>query len=127
MKKPNLTPKITVIILALGLIPTAGPLIWMLITAFTSPEGLAASPPKYGSFSLANFKLLLSEGNIIRWAINSFLVSAGVTISQTIFNALAAFGFSAGKFKGREKLFWVLLAAMMVPGQIVMLPLFLLM
>ncbi|MBR4328515.1 MAG: carbohydrate ABC transporter permease [Candidatus Riflebacteria bacterium] len=99
----------------------------MLITAFTSQEALSSTPPRYGVFSLENFKMLLSAGHILRWAINSFLVTSAITIAQTIFNSLAAFGFSVGKFKGRESLFMLLLAAMMVPGQIVMLPLFLFM
>ena len=119
--------KISIILLSLGLILTCGPLVFMLITAFTSQEALSSTPPRYGVFSLENFKMLLSAGHILRWAINSFLVASAITIAQTIFNSLAAFGFSVGKFKGRESLFMLLLAAMMVPGQIVMLPLFLFM
>jgi len=113
--------------LTIGLVLTAGPLVWMLITAFTDPKALAENPPQYGVFSLENFKVLLSAGNIVRWSINSFVVAAAVTIAQTVFNSLAAFGFAAGRFKGRETLFMILLTAMMVPGQIVMLPLFLFM
>ncbi|MEW6712232.1 MAG: carbohydrate ABC transporter permease [Candidatus Riflebacteria bacterium] len=127
MKKYNTAEKIALFVLVLGLIPTAGPLIWMVFTAFVSSDALSASPPRYDSFSLENFQVLLSAGSILRWSVNSFLIAAAVTISQTIFNSLAAFGFSAGRFRGREKLFWVLLAAMMVPGQIVMLPMFLFM
>lgn len=117
----------SLIFLSIGLILTCGPLVWMLITAFTAPDALTANPPQYNKFSLENFKLLLSAGNIVRWAVNSFLVAASITIAQTLFNALAAFGFAVGRFKGRETLFMILLAAMMVPGQIVMLPLFLFM
>ncbi len=125
--KHNLYSKISIILLSLGLILTGGPLIFMLITAFTSQEALTSTPPRYNDFSLENFKMLLGAGHILRWALNSFLVAAAITIAQTVFNSLAAFGFSVGKFKGRESLFMVLLAAMMVPGQIVMLPLFLFM
>ncbi len=119
--------QLSLFLLSIGLVLTGGPLVWMLITAFTSPDALAANPPRYTEFSLENFRVLLNAGNIMRWSINSFVVSAAVTIAQTIFNALAAFGFAAGRFKGREAIFMVLLAAMMVPGQIVMLPLFLFM
>ena len=119
--------KISIILLSLGLILTCGSLVFMLITAFTSQEALTSTPPRYNDFSLENFKMLLGTGNIIRWAINSFLVASAITIAQTFFNSIAAFGFSVGKFKGREALFMLLLAAMMIPGQIVMLPLFLFM
>jgi multiple sugar transport system permease protein len=127
MKYLTRTKYIIYILLSLGLIFTAGPLVWMLITAFTSPDALAKSPPQYGIFSLENFKIILSAGSITKWALNSFLIAAAVTLAQTLFNSLAAYGFSAGKFKGKESLFLILLAAMMVPGQIVMLPLFLFM
>lgn len=116
---------ITYFCLWAGLLLTVGPLLWMLITAFTSTS-LAAGSGK-DSFTSENFKILLSAGNIVRWSLNSFFVAAAVTIAQTLFNSLAAFGFSVGKFRGRNFLFMIILAAMMVPGQIVMLPLFLLM
>lgn len=118
---------ISLVLLSVGLLITCGPLVWMLITAFTSPEDLATTPPRYGRLSLENFKLILSTGNILRWSFNSFLVATAVTIAQTVFNSLAAFGFSVGRFKGKESLFMLFLTAMMVPGQIVMLPLFLFM
>ena len=127
MKKARAAYITSLVVLIIGLILTCGPLVWMLITAFTSPEDLAATPPRYGKISFENFKLLLGAGNIIRWSFNSFVVAASITLAQTLFNSLAAFGFAVGKFKGRESLFMLLLAAMMVPGQIVMLPLFLFM
>ena len=127
MKSYKLTNIIIYICLSIGIVLTAGPLLWMLVTAFTSPEALRKSPPQYGIWSLENFKTIISSGSIIRWALNSFFVAAAVTLSQTIFNSLAAFGFSVGKFRGKEILFMFLLASMMVPGQIVMLPLFLFM
>ena len=125
--KPKYFHYVSLILLSLGLIATCGPLIFMLITAFTSQEALSSTPPRYNDFSLENFKMLLGAGHILRWSLNSFFVAASITLAQTFFNSLAAFGFSVGKFKGRESLFMLLLAAMMVPGQIVMLPLFLFM
>ncbi|HNW33873.1 MAG TPA: carbohydrate ABC transporter permease [Candidatus Ozemobacteraceae bacterium] len=112
-------------LLSLGLVLTLGPLVWMLITAFTDPAALEQSPPRYGVWSLENFRLLLSGGRMFRWTLNSLVTAALITAGQLLFNALAAFSFSVGRFRGRELLFWTVLAAMMVPGQIVMLPLFL--
>jgi len=112
-------------ILSAGLILSVGPLLWMLLTAFSDPAALAESPPRIGSPSLENFTPLLRGGRILIWTLNSFIVAGAITLAQTLFNSLAAFGFSAGRFKGREALFLAVLAGMMVPGQIVMLPLFL--
>jgi len=112
-------------VLTVGLVLTLGPLAWMLVTAFTDPAALEQSPPAYGVWSLENFRLLLSGGRMFRWTLNSLVISAVITAGQLLFNALAAFSFSVGRFRGRELMFWLVLAAMMVPGQIVMLPLFL--
>lgn len=115
----------TLAVLSAGLALTLGPLAWMLVTAFTDPAALEQSPPRYGSWSLENFRLLFGGGRILGWTLNSLVTSAAITAGQLLFNALAAFSFSVGRFRGREALFWVVLASMMVPGQIVMLPLFL--
>lgn len=119
----KMAEKLSIAILSIGLIFNLGPLVWMLVSA------LFESDPKTGvwQLTLENFSTVLSAGNILRWSLNSFFVAGSVTLSQIVFNSLAAYGFSVGRFKGRNFLFMVMLAAMMVPGQIVMLPLFLFM
>lgn len=117
----------TLFLLSSGLILTVGPLIWMLVTAFTDPETLSGGLPKLGTFSLENFRILWKSGKILIWTVNSLFIAISITLAQTVFNSLAAFGFSVGRFKGRNELFVLILAAMMVPGQILMLPLFLFM
>ncbi|MFZ2960463.1 MAG: carbohydrate ABC transporter permease [Candidatus Ozemobacteraceae bacterium] len=114
-------------LLTVGLVLTVGPLIWMLLTAFTDPICFTKDAPGGIRLSIENFRVLFSDGRILGWALNSLLVASAITFSQMVFNSLAAYGFSVGRFKGREALFWVILAGMMVPGQIVMLPLFLFM
>lgn len=120
MKKAE---KISIIMLSIGLIFNLGPLVWMLITACSDID----PNTKLRYFTFENFKTILSSGNILVWSLNSLFVAGSVTIAQTMFNSLAAFGFSVGRFRGRNFLFMLMLAAMMVPGQIVMLPLFLFM
>ena len=88
----KLYSKISIVLLSLGLILTCGPLVFMLITAFTSQEALSSTPPRYNDFSLENFKMLLGAGHILRWSLNSFLVAGSITLAQTFFNSLAAFG-----------------------------------
>ncbi|MBI3039081.1 carbohydrate ABC transporter permease [bacterium] len=116
---------LSVIVLLFGLVLTVGPLVWMLICAFTDPVALSERPPRYGVFSISNFRVLLANDKLIVWFLNSFLVAGGITLGQILLNSLAAFGFSVGRFRGREPLFFCVLGTMMVPGQIVMLPLFL--
>lgn len=56
--------------------------------------------------------------------LNSVIVAAGVTFLSLLVNALAAFAFAKLNFAGREKLFALLLLTMMVPGQVTMMPVF---
>lgn len=128
----------TLLLLGGGLVLTVGPLIWMLITAFCDSDALArllgrlsggnqAWPSAGELFTCEQFRLILGNPRIGWWVGNSFVVAGVITVGQLLVNALAAFSFAVGRYRGREALFWLVLATIMVPGQIVMLPLFLLM
>ena len=56
---------------------------------------------------------------------NSLIYAVSVTALSVLFNAMAAYAFAKLRFPGREKLFALLLVTMMVPGQVTMLPVFL--
>ncbi|MBF0498869.1 MAG: carbohydrate ABC transporter permease [Candidatus Riflebacteria bacterium] len=116
-----------IFLLSTGLFLTVGPLVWMLISAFTDPICFTKDAPHSMVFSIQNFRVLFTDGRILHWALNSLFVATAITFAQMLFNSLAAFGFSVGRFRGRELLFWLIMVGMMVPGQIVMLPLFLFM
>lgn len=67
--------------------------------------------------TLANFKDALSKVPLLRFVGNSFLVAGLITLGQIISCSLAAFGFSFLDFKGKNVLFMLVMATMMVPGE----------
>ena len=114
--------------LCFAAILTLLPFIWMLSTSFKRPDAIFTIPPQWIPETpvLDNFKTLFQEVNFFRCIINSLVVSTLATIANLFINSMAGFAFAKYKFKGREKMFTFLLATMMVPAQVAMIPVFLL-
>lgn len=104
-----------------------GPLLWMLSVSFMQPgESNSLPPPLLPAHpTLANYQQLLAQTGILRYFFNSLVVATGVTVSSLLFNLMAGYAFAKLKFAGRERLFQTLLAALVIPGQVAMMPLFL--
>ncbi len=115
--------------LALLAVVSLAPLTWMVSVSFM-PSGQASQfpPPLLPSQStLANYHALFARTGMGRNFINSLLVSVGITLGSLLFNTLAGYAFAKLRFAGRERIFQTLLAALVIPAQVAMLPLFLLM
>lgn len=105
------------------------PLIWMFQTAFSSPEAITKIPPQFiiREYTLNNFRDLFSHSKILIWFCNSLLISLLVTVVHLFFDSLAGYAFSRKKFSGDKVLFWMIIATMMIPGQILIVPLYIMM
>jgi ABC-type glycerol-3-phosphate transport system permease component len=103
------------------------PFFWMLVTAFkTGPEVFAWPPSLWPQHpTLANFTRAWGTGNFPRLFFNSALVATLSTICNLVFDSMAAFAFARMRFPGREALFAVVLATMMLPAVVTIIPLFL--
>lgn len=105
------------------------PFIWMLSTAFKSNGALLALPiqwiPKNPTTS-AFVRLFQNEG-ILSSMINSVIVTFGSILVGLICSAMAAFAFAKIQFKGSNLLFVVFLSSMMIPAQVIFIPLYLIM
>jgi len=107
---------------------TALPLWWM-VAASLMPSGEANSfPPRLwpSEPTLAQYRVLFERLDIGRAALNSLLVAGVATAISLLLNAMAGYAFAKLPFRGRERLFQGLVAALIIPGQVGMLPLFLL-
>ena len=113
--------------LAIAAVFALAPLLWMISVSFMQPgESNALPPPLWPAKpTLANYQQLLAQTGIVRYFVNSLVVATGVTASSLLFNLMAGYAFAKLKFKGRDKLFQALLAALVIPGQVAMMPLFL--
>jgi multiple sugar transport system permease protein len=115
-------------LLAIALISLA-PLVWMLSVSFM-PVGEASHfpPPLLPSrISLSNYYELFARIGLGRNFANSVLVSGAITVLSLLVNTMAGYAFAKLRFAGRERIFQVLLAALVIPTQVAMLPLFLMM
>ncbi len=107
------------------------PLLYMLSQAFT-PEAEARNwPVEYipRSPALDSFKLLVTWPNlpIMRWMLISFIVSTSVTALVLVINSLTAYAFSRLEFPGRDFLFIFVLGTLMIPGEVTLIPTFVIM
>jgi multiple sugar transport system permease protein len=102
------------------------PFVWALATSVQSSQD-AASPglsPIKGAITTEAYRQILARGNITVWALNSFLIAGLVTLITVAVSTLAAYGFSRGTFRGRRALLAVTVAAILVPPQLLIVPLF---
>ncbi len=115
-------------LLALAMVSLA-PLLWMVsVSLMPAGEASAFPPPLLPSEPTAlNYHALLARTGMARNFANSLLVAGAITAGSLLVNTLAGYAFAKLRFRGRERLFQLLLAALVVPAQVAMLPLFLLM
>jgi multiple sugar transport system permease protein len=113
--------------LGVGALLTMLPLWWM-IAASLMPAGEAnAFPPRLWPTrpTLVHYGELLSRLNVARYALNSAIVAVATTIISVVLNSMAGYAFAKLRFRGRDRVFRLLVAALVIPGQVGMLPLFL--
>jgi multiple sugar transport system permease protein len=102
------------------------PLFWMMTTSLKGPDELYKFPPKWipTHFHFENFKTAWESQPFTQFAWNSVTVTVMATLGQLISSALVAYGFARFQFKGKDFLFIVLLATMMIPWEVTMIPLY---
>ena len=104
----------------------AFPLFWMISMSFMPPAESNAFPARLIPHhpTLANYAALFARQNMGRFVVNSLLISSLAAVLSLGFNVTAGYAFAKLRFTGRDKLFQALLAALVIPGQLTMLPLF---
>lgn len=110
----------------IGLLVLA-PLLWM-VSVSLMPTGEAATfpPPLLPSApTLEHYRVLFIDHGVGRYLFNSAFLAAAATALALLFTLPAGYAFAKLRFRGRSKVFQLLLGALVIPGQIGMLPLFL--
>jgi multiple sugar transport system permease protein len=114
--------------LVTGAVVTLVPLLWM-ISASLMPTGEAtAFPPRLlpSRVTFAHYRELLIGLRLARSFGNSMVIAVVSTLLSLFFNSMAGYAFAKLRFRGRDRIFTWLIAALAIPAQIAMLPLFLL-
>ncbi len=120
------TVGIYVVLVAIALVMLL-PLIWLISTAFKSPDenifqfSLLPQSPTVG-----NFITVWQTNPFGRYLFNSTLIAIVTVILNLLFCSLAAYPLARLNFRGRELLFTIVVATILIPFQIVMIPLFIL-
>ncbi|WP_338700129.1 carbohydrate ABC transporter permease [Streptomyces sp. Q6] len=116
------------VVASLGLLVMATPFLWMALSAFKTKKDLTASPPVWipSEWTLQNFRDLLDQLDMPQYFLNSVIVAVLVTVCNLLFCSMLGYALAKLNFSGRSKVFGVVLAALMVPANLMVLPLFVL-
>ncbi|HEX6289308.1 MAG TPA: carbohydrate ABC transporter permease [Herpetosiphonaceae bacterium] len=117
------------LVLICGSVAMLLPFVWMLSTSLKTPPQIFTYPPVWIPNPIAweNYRTTVSVMPFGRFYLNSLIVATSITVLQLLTSSLAAFAFARLRFRGRNVLFLLYLATLMIPFQVTMLPNFILM
>nr|WP_245796449.1 carbohydrate ABC transporter permease [Domibacillus antri] len=100
----------------------------MFVSSLKDSTAITQVPPQLipKQPTLDAYQRVFEVGGFARWFLNSLIVSTILTISNVVLASLAGYAFAKLKFPGRHTIFWILLGSMMIPGQITLIPLYIL-
>ena len=114
--------------LILGVAVAVTPFIWMISTSLKSSGGIFTYPPQWIPSERTEewYRQLFREVKFFLHFKNSLIVAGTTTVFNLFFCSLAGYAFAKLRFAGRRRIFTLLMATLMIPGQITMIPVFLL-
>ena len=115
-------------LLSVLLIGVLFPVFWLIISSFKLEREIIAFPPTlFGTvYTTANYSRIFNTLPMFTYLRNTVIFAAGSTAFALLFDSLAGYAFSRFSFKGKNVLFIMVLLTMMIPFQVIMIPLFLL-
>jgi multiple sugar transport system permease protein len=112
------------ILLFAGAVLFVAPFAWMVTASLQDVGDMFRWPPSWipKAPTLDNYTKFLRSENLGLWFFNSAYVSLAITFLQLFFNSLAAYTFAKRRFPGRDAMFLILLGTIMIPGQVLLIP-----
>jgi multiple sugar transport system permease protein len=103
------------------------PMVWMLVTSVETLDETRHFPPVLvpKGIQWQNYTQVLQQAPFGRWMLNTFIVTTLVVLGNLIFCSLAGYAFARFKFVGHNVVFVLVLATLMIPFQVIMIPTFL--
>ena len=101
------------------------PFVWLLSASFKPRSEVFDHRILPETFTFDNYIKVWQEAPLALWMANTLLVTVLAAVTVTITSAMVAWGFAYFRFPGRGALFGVVLATMMLPGAVTMVPVFL--
>lgn len=114
------------VLLALGAAVILLPFVWMVATSLKSQAEIFGAPLQLlpPSPTLEGYREVWSSLPFARLLVNSVIFAGGVTALSVLLDSMAAYALARLQFRGRELCFWLVLATLMVPFQVTLIPLF---
>ncbi len=105
------------------------PFVWMLSTSFKLPEDIFGYPPRLIPENpiLSNYTYIFQEKSLFRILFNTIIIALSSTLLSLFFTTLGGYGFAKFEFPSKKTLFAILLATMIIPGAVMMVPTFVIM
>lgn len=127
-RRPNWNLVVRVALLTLAAVMTLGPVMWTLSTSLRTPSESFKLPPSFFPVNpdFTSYVQVFQQLDIYLLVLNSALVTGLIAVGQMVTAAMAGYAFANLKFRGRGALFAIVLATMMVPVQVTIVPVFML-
>jgi alpha-1,4-digalacturonate transport system permease protein len=102
------------------------PVIWTVLSSFKTQTELARRPPRVlpGQLSFENYSEALTSFDFGHYLFNSVVVTVGATLLTLAINSMAAYALAKYNFRGRNALFLLTLSVIMIPLQVILLPVY---
>ena len=117
------------ILFAVGLVAVAGPFVWMVASSFKDAQELHAFPPTLLPVrpTLENYTALFQKLDFPLYFFNSVVVAIFVVAANLLFCSMLGYALAKLHFAGRDQIFLIVMATLMVPSTVTLVPLFVLM
>ena len=114
-------------VLTVAALATLVPFLWMLGVAFRTPADLYADPARLWprQWTGSGFSAVFTQLPFFRLAVNSVVFAGGTTVLLLLIDSLCAYALARLRFRGQNLVFWTILLTLMVPFQVMLIPLFL--
>jgi multiple sugar transport system permease protein len=114
------------IVLTILMIVVIFPFIWLLLSSFKAESDILNYPPKLfaPSYTIEQYKKVITTIPILSYTKNTAIFAGSVAVISVFIDAMAGYAFARIQFKGAKVLFNIILLTMMIPFQILMIPLF---
>lgn len=127
--RPAFRALLSYLLMCVVAVVTIAPFLWMVIASLQPSHGALPDPshlvPRRWHWENYHDVLSMDATPFLRFLLNTVVVAVSVVVGQLLFCSLAGYGFARLRFRGRDSLFLLFIATMMIPGQVTMIPAFL--
>ena len=124
-RKPRVSRIVSIALLVVVTVAFAYPFVWLVSASFKPRGEVFDNKLIPDTFTLENYARVWEEAPLALWLVNTLVVTVLAAVTVTISSSMVAWGFAYFRFRGRNVLFGLVLASMMLPGAVTMIPTFL--